>query len=74
MFFVEDIGPITWNDEAFDHLVYDEQQKDLILSFVESHGHSKQKHLDDVIMGKVAFELVSYSIMFIANAIVQAEV
>ncbi|KAK7745719.1 hypothetical protein SLS62_009685 [Diatrype stigma] len=52
MFMVEDIGPITWNDEAFDHLVYDEQQKDLVLSFVQSHGSSNQQRLDDVVMGK----------------------
>lgn len=49
---MEDIGPIKWNDEAFDHLVYDEQQKDLVLSFVESHNHSSQQQLDDVVMGK----------------------
>ncbi|KAH8896765.1 ATPase [Thozetella sp. PMI_491] len=50
-FFVEDIRPITWNDEAYDHLVYDEQQKDLVLSFVESHGE-KRPTIDDVIVGK----------------------
>ncbi|KJR86328.1 AAA family ATPase [Sporothrix schenckii 1099-18] len=50
-FFVEDIRPVAWNDQAYDHLVYDEQQKDLVLSFVESHGHTKHK-VDDVIIGK----------------------
>ena len=50
-FFVEDIRPIKWNDQAYDHLVYDEQQKDLVLSFVESHGHTTHK-VDDVIIGK----------------------
>ncbi|KAK4183064.1 ATP-dependent zinc metalloprotease YME1L1 [Podospora australis] len=39
-FFVDDIKPIKWNDQAYDHLVYDEQQKDLVLSFVESHQGS----------------------------------
>lgn len=43
---------MTWNEEAFDHLVYDEQQKDLVLSFVQSHGSSNQQQLDDVVMGK----------------------
>ena len=42
---------MVWNDKAYDHLVYDEQQKDLVLSFVESHGHAKPK-LEDVIVGK----------------------
>ncbi|KAL2263308.1 hypothetical protein VTK26DRAFT_7361 [Humicola hyalothermophila] len=60
-FFVEDIRPVAWNDEAFDHLVYDEQQKDLVMSFVESHcgrgagvggGGARAKALEDVIAGK----------------------
>nr|XP_036582506.1 Vacuolar protein sorting-associated protein 4B [Colletotrichum truncatum]KAF6791210.1 Vacuolar protein sorting-associated protein 4B [Colletotrichum truncatum] len=51
-FYVEDIGPIVWNNEAYDHLVYDEQQKDLVLSFVENHGLSKGQQMDDVIVGK----------------------
>jgi hypothetical protein len=42
---------MVWNDQAYDHLVYDEQQKDLVLSFVEHHGHSTSS-LDDVIVGK----------------------
>lgn len=36
-FHVEDIEPIVWNDTAFSHLVYDDQQKDLVLSFVQNH-------------------------------------
>ncbi|KAK2829901.1 hypothetical protein FQN49_007142 [Arthroderma sp. PD_2] len=50
-FYIEDIEHVQWNDEAYDHLVYDEQQKDLILSFVENHYHTK-KMSDDVITGK----------------------
>lgn len=50
-FYVEDIEQVKWNDEAYDHLVYDEQQKDLILSFVEHH-YSSMKMSDDVITGK----------------------
>ena len=50
-FSVEDLRPIQWNDQAYNHLVYDEQQKDLVLSFVESHGHSTT-NMDDVIIGK----------------------
>ncbi|SPO04263.1 related to TOB3 (member of AAA-ATPase family) [Cephalotrichum gorgonifer] len=50
-FYVEDILPMVWNDTAFDHLVYDEQQKDLVMSFVEHHG-KKQDSFDDVIVGK----------------------
>ncbi|KAK1828972.1 ATP-dependent zinc metalloprotease YME1L1 [Podospora conica] len=53
-FFVEDISPMTWNAGAFDHLVYDEQQKDLVMSFVESHGEQRRTRtaLEDVIVGK----------------------
>lgn len=42
---------MVWNDQAYDHLVYDEEQKDLVLSFVESHGNVRHQ-VDDVIMGK----------------------
>ena len=49
--YVDDISSLKWNDEAYDHLVYPEQQKDLVLSFVENH--TKTRHnMDDVIMGK----------------------
>jgi hypothetical protein len=58
-FYVEDIAPMVWNDAAYDHLVYNEQQKDLVMSFVESHcgnnsrGRRMQpKAMDDVIAGK----------------------
>jgi hypothetical protein len=44
----------VWNDQAYDHLVYDEQQKDLVMSFVESHGHM-QAQMEDVILGKGAY-------------------
>jgi len=50
-FYVEDIRPMEWNEQAYDHLVYDEQQKDLVLSFVESHGQAAPQ-VKDVIMGK----------------------
>ncbi|OHE94889.1 ATPase [Colletotrichum orchidophilum] len=51
-FYVEDIEPIVWNAQAYDHLVYDEQQKDLVLSFVENHGHANKNAMEDVIVGK----------------------
>jgi hypothetical protein len=50
-FYVDDIKPITWNDEAYNHLVYHEEQKDLVLTFVENHQQMKAG-VDDVIMGK----------------------
>ncbi len=52
---------MVYNDAAFDHLVYDEQQKDLVMSFVESHSGSgavSKKHpkaMQDVIAGKGEF-------------------
>ncbi|KAJ1325761.1 NTP/NDP exchange transporter [Microdochium nivale] len=51
-FFVEDIKPMVWNDKAYEHLVYSEQQKDLVLSFVESHKKDSRQEVNDVIVGK----------------------
>lgn len=51
-FYIEDITPMVWNDEAYEHLVYDEQQKDLVLSFVENHTQNNSHKELDVIMGK----------------------
>lgn len=50
-FYVDDIKPVQWNDDAYDHLVYPEEQKDLVLSFVQNHQNTKQE-MDDVIIGK----------------------
>ncbi|OJD10965.1 hypothetical protein AJ78_08165 [Emergomyces pasteurianus Ep9510] len=50
-FYVDELKTVEWNDEAYDHLVYDKQQKDLVLSFVENH-HGVQRQQDDVIAGK----------------------
>ncbi|ODA77245.1 hypothetical protein RJ55_06872 [Drechmeria coniospora] len=62
-FYVEEIEPMAWNDTAFSHLVYDSQQKDLVLSFVENHKPGRDRPqpglsadpaapMDDVIVGK----------------------
>ncbi|KAK1245574.1 hypothetical protein MKX08_005203 [Trichoderma sp. CBMAI-0020] len=37
-FYIEDVEPMIWNDTAYSHLVYDDQQKDLVLSFVQNHS------------------------------------
>ena len=50
-FYVDDINPVDWNDDAYGHLVYPEEQKDLVLTFVENHQCMKAG-VDDVIMGK----------------------
>ena len=50
-FFVDDIKPINWNDDAYDHLVYHEEQKDLVLSFVDNHKRLRHG-VHDVIIGK----------------------
>ncbi|PMD50986.1 P-loop containing nucleoside triphosphate hydrolase protein [Hyaloscypha bicolor E] len=50
-FYVDDIEPVVWNDEAYGHLVYPEEQKDLVLTFVDNHQRLKGG-VDDVIMGK----------------------
>lgn len=50
-FFVENIGEIQFNDKAFESLVLEEDQKDLILAFAQSQV--KYKHaFDDIISGK----------------------
>ncbi|KAF7558604.1 hypothetical protein G7046_g5560 [Stylonectria norvegica] len=53
-FYIEDIEPMVWNDDAWDHLVYDDQQKDLVLSFVENHSLTSgaSTAMEDVIVGK----------------------
>lgn len=43
---------MVWNDTAYEHLVYPEEQKDLVLSFVESHKKDGRQEVDDVIIGK----------------------
>ncbi len=50
-FYIDDIRPVSWNDEAYDHLVYPEEQKDLVLTFVRNHQQMKAG-LNDVIVGK----------------------
>lgn len=50
-FYVDDLRPVNWNDDAYSHLVYQEEQKDLVLTFVENHQRLKQR-VDDVIVGK----------------------
>ena len=50
-FYIDDIKPVVWNDEAYEHLVYPEEQKNLVLTFVEHHKGMEQG-MDDVIMGK----------------------
>jgi ATPase family associated with various cellular activities (AAA) len=54
-FYIDDLRPMEWNLEAYDHLVYPEEQKDLVLSFVEHHNSSAptdSSGFDDVIKGK----------------------
>jgi SpoVK/Ycf46/Vps4 family AAA+-type ATPase len=50
-FYVDDIKPVNWNDDAYEHLVYSEEQKDLVLSLVDNHKRL-MKGVDDVIVGK----------------------
>jgi SpoVK/Ycf46/Vps4 family AAA+-type ATPase len=42
---------MVWNASAWDHLVYDDQAKDLVLAFVENHNNAKPL-MGDVIVGK----------------------
>ncbi|KAB8269490.1 P-loop containing nucleoside triphosphate hydrolase protein [Aspergillus minisclerotigenes] len=51
MFDVTKVTSITWNNDAFSHLMLPTGYKNLILSFVEGQATSK-KAFDDVIKGK----------------------
>jgi ATPase family protein associated with various cellular activities (AAA) len=53
-FYVDDVRSMVWNLDAYDHLVYPEEQKDLVLSFVSNHNgpNDKADDFDDVIKGK----------------------
>lgn len=55
-FHIDDMKPVRWNEEAYNHLVYPEEQKDLVLSFVRDHlplGRTKRDlETQDVIIGK----------------------
>lgn len=48
---IDKIRPLSWNEDAYDHLVLPEDQKSLLLSFVRNHKQSS-KEIDDVIAGK----------------------
>ncbi|KAH8600167.1 ATPase [Bisporella sp. PMI_857] len=50
-FFVDFVSDITWNTDAFDHLILPEDDKDLILGFAELKVQSRDAD-DDVIQGK----------------------
>jgi hypothetical protein len=67
-FYVDDIKPITWNDEAYSHLVYPEEQKDLVLTFVENHQRMKAG-VDDVIMGKGMPLLTRYNSLWLIDSL-----
>ena len=51
LFSVDYVSPISWDEEAFDHLVYSSEHKDLLLTFVKNHK-DYGRQVDDVITGK----------------------
>lgn len=50
-FFIDKLGPVHWNENAFDKLVLPEKQKSLVKALVESHMKDSGG-FDDVIKGK----------------------
>jgi predicted ATPase with chaperone activity len=48
---VDNLRPVQASGEAFDHLVFEEEQKNLVLTFVRNHEQSERSN-DDVIAGK----------------------
>ena len=51
---ISGLRPLTWNESAYDNLVFPEERKNLLLSFVSNHKHSSEQN-DDVIGGKGIF-------------------
>lgn len=53
-FFIEQVGEIKWNDDAFDKLVLPDDQKELIMAFSEAQlkAAGDGADFDDVISGK----------------------
>jgi hypothetical protein len=51
IFNIDDVKPITWNEEAYGHLVYSEEYKDLALALVQNHQRLN-KETSDVIARK----------------------
>jgi hypothetical protein len=52
---------MTWNEEAYDHLVYSEEYKDLALAFVQNH-QQLEKVSGDVIKAKgMAFSIILFT-------------
>ena len=52
-FYIEGIRPFVWNDEAYEYLVYPQEQKDLVLTIIGNHQRSKREGFIDVVDGKV---------------------
>jgi len=61
-FYIDDVKPVVWNDEAYAHLAYPEEHKDLVLTFVENHKRMKAG-LDDVIIGKGSQKQAASSVL-----------
>ncbi|KAL8880744.1 MAG: hypothetical protein Q9198_001907 [Flavoplaca austrocitrina] len=51
-FYVDNITPVSWNEEAYDHLALPKNTKSLLRTFVGKHEQSRAKYPDDVVGGK----------------------
>ncbi|GKT44370.1 ATPase family AAA domain-containing protein 3A [Colletotrichum spaethianum] len=51
-FTVSGVKDIQWNDSAYDSLVLEPKQKDIVKALVESHKYHAAESIDDVIQGK----------------------
>ncbi|KAL3293147.1 AAA family ATPase [Colletotrichum asianum] len=51
-FTVSGIKDIQWNESAYESLVLEPKQKDIVQALVESHKYHASKSIDDVIQGK----------------------
>ncbi|KAK1710313.1 uncharacterized protein BDZ83DRAFT_640589 [Colletotrichum acutatum] len=51
-FTVSGVNEIQWNDGAYESLVLEPKQKDIVKALVESHKYHATESIDDVIQGK----------------------
>ncbi|OHW99646.1 AAA family ATPase [Colletotrichum incanum] len=51
-FTVSGVSDIQWNDSAYESLVLEPKQKDIVKALVESHKYHAAESIDDVIQGK----------------------
>ena len=72
---IDKVRPLSWNEDAYDHLVFPADHKSLLLSFVKNHKQSS-KQIDDVIAGKgklnqiLASNIATYMTFYLGQGLI----